>query len=1188
MATRQQGTVLWEPSDELRERATITRYMRWLESERDLRFEDYDALWRWSTEELEAFWASIWEFFEVQGSYDEVLADASMPGAKWFTGAELSYPEHIFRDRAGDRVAIRHASELREPGEWTWDELREQTARVAAGLRAMGIERGDRIVAYMPNIPETIAAFLAAASLGAVWSSCSPDFGARSVVDRFAQIEPKVLLTVDGYRYGGKDFDRGELIERVQGEMPSLERTVTLAYLGDEGDWDEAFPPTDEPLEFARVPFDHPLWVLYSSGTTGLPKAIVHSQGGILVEHLKKHNLHLDAQEGDRIFWFTTTGWMMWNFLVSVLLTEASIVLYDGNPGTPDMDVLWGLAEETGMTCFGTSAAYLASCMKAEVEPANGRDLSALRSVGSTGSPLAPEGFEWVYEHVGEKTWLFSTSGGTDMCTAFVGGVPILPVYRGEMQCRALGARVEAYDEDGNAVTDEVGELVITAPMPSMPIYFWDDEDGEKLRESYFEMYPGGLAPRRLDPHHRARHRRHHRPLGLDDQPRRHPHGHRGDLPRRARARRDHRRAGRRHRAGRRRLDAAVRRAARGRRARRRPREGDRQARPRGLLAAPRPERGVRGEGGAAHALGQGARGAGQEDPHRHSGREGGEPRLAREPGVARLLRRARRRARGVTERASTRRRFLAASAGTVGVLAFGPAFWRSALAPGAVVAGPSPYGELQGPDAQGLRLPPGFRSRIVARANQPVAGTAYPWHVFPDGGATFPLDGGGWALASNSESLAASGAGTSAIRFRSDGAIADAYRILGGTNANCAGGPTPWGAWLSCEEYDGGHVWECDPTRAGQGTIRPALGTFNHEAACVDPVARRLYMTEDKPDGALYRFTPDRYPDLTEGRLEVAVAASAGRVGWRELPDPSAITGATRDQVAGTRRFNGGEGIWFDSGHVYFSTKGDNRVWDLHAESGRLEVLYDAAAVGAGAPLRGVDNLTVTRAGELFVCEDGGNMEICVITADRTVAPFLQLVGAAAQGPLDRGNELAGVAFNPAGDRMYFSAQRAFDFGVTYEVRGPFAGAGAPGSARRSRARAERRGIAPEAARRRGAGDLGRPAAQAGLRGRDLGPRRRQRRRGVAHGRARTRPGPARLGRQAAARDAGEGAQAPRPGPRPCCASRPARGPPPGCARGASTRARLTVQVRDGDGRVHVLTRSVKVVRRRRAARDR
>ena len=491
MATTQQGDLLWEPSEERLERATLTRYLGWLRSEKGLEFDDYAALWRWSTEEIEAFWASVWEFCDVLGDYDEVLPRGGMPGAQWFSGAEVSYAEHIFRDKPGDRVAIRHASELRELGEWTWDDLREHTARIRAGLRAMGIERGDRVVAYLPNIPETIAAFLAVASLGGVWSSCSPDFGARSVIDRFAQIEPKVLLTVDGYRYGGKDFDRAELIEKVQAEMPSLERTVTLRYLGERGDWDEAFPETDEPLEFDRVPFDHPLWVLYSSGTTGLPKAIVHSQGGILLEQLKKHHLHLDAQEDDRLFWFTTTGWMMWNFLVGVLLTDASIILYDGNPGTPDMGVLWDLAERTGMTTFGTSAAYIAGCMKAELEPGQGRDLSRLRNVGSTGSPLAPEGFEWIYEHVGADTWLFSTSGGTDLCTAFVGGVPLLPVHRGELQARALGALVEAWDEDGNAVIDEVGELVITKPMPSMPLYFWDDEDGERLRESYFEMYPG-------------------------------------------------------------------------------------------------------------------------------------------------------------------------------------------------------------------------------------------------------------------------------------------------------------------------------------------------------------------------------------------------------------------------------------------------------------------------------------------------------------------------------------------------------------------------------------------------------------------------------------------------------------------------------------------------------------------------
>ncbi|MDP9293587.1 MAG: acetoacetate--CoA ligase, partial [Actinomycetota bacterium] len=445
METREEGALVWEPPEALRERATMTRYMRWLEAERGLAFEDYGALWRWSTDDLEAFWGSIWDFFGVQGRYERVLADASMPGAVWFPGTEVNYAEHALRDKSPERTAILHASELRELDEWTWEELREQVQRIAAGLRERGVQRGDRVVAYMPNMPETAAAFLAVASLGAVWSSCSPDFGARSVVDRFAQVEPKVLLAVDGYRYNGRDFDRGDVIARLQDEMPSLEHTVVLPYLGSEGDWDEAFGPSDEPLAFERVPFDHPLWILYSSGTTGLPKAIVQSQGGILLEHLKMLNLHLDAQDGDRLFWFTTTGWMMWNFLVSGLLTDAAVVLYDGSPGHPDMDVLWDLAERTGMTCFGTSASYIANCMKAEVEPAAGRDLGALRSVGSTGSPLAPEGFDWIYEQLGEDTWLFSTSGGTDLCSAFVGGVPLLPVHRGELQAPALGARVEAY-----------------------------------------------------------------------------------------------------------------------------------------------------------------------------------------------------------------------------------------------------------------------------------------------------------------------------------------------------------------------------------------------------------------------------------------------------------------------------------------------------------------------------------------------------------------------------------------------------------------------------------------------------------------------------------------------------------------------------------------------------------------------
>jgi acetoacetyl-CoA synthetase len=495
---------LWEPSAELVERSRLREYMRWLEAERGLSFGTYEELWRWSVSDLEGFWGSIWDFFDVQadGGYEQVLRSRTMPGAEWFAGAGLNYAEHVFAGKKDAEAAILHASELRELGELGWGELRAQVAATAAGLRALGVERGDRVVAYMPNIPEAIVAFLATASIGAVWSSCSPDFGPASVIDRFAQIEPKALFAVDGYRYGGKDFDRRETLAQLQAAMPSLERTVVLPYLGLDPDlsllrdtmrWDELLTSGEgADLTFERVPFDHPLWVLYSSGTTGLPKAIVQSQGGILLEHLKKLHLHVDAHPGDRLFWFTTTGWMMWNFLVSGLLTRAAIVLYDGNPGHPDMGVLWDLAERAAVTMFGTSASYIAACMKAGVEPGAGRDLDRLKAVGSTGSPLSPEGFDWIYEHIGDDTWLFSTSGGTDLCTAFVGGVALRPVYRGELQGRALGAAVEAWNEAGNSVVDEVGELVVTEPMPSMPVFFWgDDERQSRYRASYFEHYPG-------------------------------------------------------------------------------------------------------------------------------------------------------------------------------------------------------------------------------------------------------------------------------------------------------------------------------------------------------------------------------------------------------------------------------------------------------------------------------------------------------------------------------------------------------------------------------------------------------------------------------------------------------------------------------------------------------------------------
>ncbi len=503
MTEAAEGTLLWEPSEEFKENANISRFMEWLKREKGLSFSDYGELWEWSVSEVEEFWASIWEYFNVKASkpYSRVLNSRGMPGYKWFEGAELNYAEHVFRNARPDEPAVLHQSEIRPLGTVTWRELQEKVGALAAGLEELGVERGDRVVAYLPNVPEALIAFLACASLGAVWSSCSPDFGLGSVVDRFTQIEPKVLFAVDGYRYGGKDYDRTEVVAKLQEEMPTLEKTVVLPYLAEEPDtsgldnvvfWDELLSENEgAQLRFEQVPFDHPLWVLYSSGTTGLPKAIVQGHSGILLEHLKKVHLHIDLGPDDKFFWFTTTGWMMWNVLVSGLLSGSTILTYDGNPGYPDMNTLWEFAQETGMTCFGTSAGYLTACMNSGIEPGRDFDLSALKSVGSTGSPLPPEGFDWVYENVKEDLWLFSTSGGTDLCTAFVGGCPLLPVKSGELQCRSLGAKVEAFDEEGNSLVDEVGELVITEPMPSMPLYLWNDPDDERLRESYFDVFPG-------------------------------------------------------------------------------------------------------------------------------------------------------------------------------------------------------------------------------------------------------------------------------------------------------------------------------------------------------------------------------------------------------------------------------------------------------------------------------------------------------------------------------------------------------------------------------------------------------------------------------------------------------------------------------------------------------------------------
>jgi acetoacetyl-CoA synthetase len=483
------GTVLWEPPADARETTRIGHYMSWLQREHGLRFADYAALWDWSVTDLPAFWRSIWDYFEIiaHDPPTDVLADASMPGAVWFPGATVNYAEHVLRMPGlgdGDPVVLAY-SQSREPITLTARQLRDQVRKVRSGLKARGIGLGDRVAAYAPNIPETYVLLLATASLGAVFSSCAPEFGVRSVIDRWLQIEPKLLVAVDGYRYGAKAISRRDEVAAIRAAIGSIESVVTIGYLDPAvGDWAEL--TGDQPLEFEAVPFDHPLYVLYSSGTTGLPKPIVHGHGGILLEHLKILALHHDLGPSDRFFWFTTTGWMMWNFLVSAPAVGAAIVLFDGNPGYPDMSVLWDLVDEAGITYFGTSAPFLMACRKAGLTPHK-----HLKAVGSTGAPLPPEGFDWVYEAVGADLQLQSLSGGTDVCTGFVGSVPLLPVIEGVIACRCLGVRAEAYDPEGRSVIDELGELVITAPMPSMPVGFWNDPDGKRYREAYFDVYPG-------------------------------------------------------------------------------------------------------------------------------------------------------------------------------------------------------------------------------------------------------------------------------------------------------------------------------------------------------------------------------------------------------------------------------------------------------------------------------------------------------------------------------------------------------------------------------------------------------------------------------------------------------------------------------------------------------------------------
>ncbi|MFF9062339.1 acetoacetate--CoA ligase [Streptomyces sp. NPDC014882] len=491
---------LWRPDPQRTAEAQVTRFQTWAAEHHGAPSDGgYPALHRWSVDELETFWKAVTEWFDVRFStpFTRVLGDRAMPGAEWFPGATLNYAEHALRAAAGrpDEPALLHVDETHEPRPVTWSELSRQVGSLAAELRRLGVRPGDRVSAYLPNIPQAVVALLATAAVGGVWTSCAPDFGARSVLDRFQQVEPVVLFTVDGYRYGGKEHDRRDVAAELRRELPTLRAVVHVPLLGTETpegalDW-SALTAADQEPTFEQVPFDHPLWVLYSSGTTGLPKAIVQSQGGILVEHLKQLGLHCDLGPEDRFFWYTSTGWMMWNFLVSGLLTGTTVVLYDGSPGHPDTGAQWRIAERTGATLYGTSAAYVMACRKADVHPARDFDLSKLRCVATTGSPLPPDGFRWLHEEVRDDLWIASVSGGTDVCSCFAGAVPTLPVYTGELQAPCLGTDLQAWDPSGRPVVDEVGELVVTNPMPSMPVYFWNDPDGSRYHDSYFGTYPG-------------------------------------------------------------------------------------------------------------------------------------------------------------------------------------------------------------------------------------------------------------------------------------------------------------------------------------------------------------------------------------------------------------------------------------------------------------------------------------------------------------------------------------------------------------------------------------------------------------------------------------------------------------------------------------------------------------------------
>ncbi len=492
------GSVLWRPPADVLEATRVGRFMGWLRDHRELDVRDHESLWRWSVADLEGFWSAVWEFFDVtdHGARTAVLTERVMPGAAWFPGALLNYAEHALRGAGapdGD-IAVMARSQTRADIDVTWGDLRAQVARARRVLSDLGVRRGDRVAGYLPNTPEALVAFLAAAGLGAVWTSCALEFGPRSVIDRFGQVEPVVLLVAGGYGYGAKTVDRRGQIGEIRAALPTVRHVVDVEYgdwrVPDAISWPAALDGVTVPITATSpVPFDHPLVVLFSSGTTGKPKAIVHGHGGIVLEHLKNHGLSWDLGLGDVLLWYSTTAWMMWNALVSALLVGAAVVMIDGDPGHPDLSWQWRLAEETGATLMGASPGFVMACRSAGVD-LSGLDLR-IRVVGSAGSPLPVEGYAWIYQQLGPRVQLNVGSGGTDVCSGLVQNNPLLPVRAGMISGRALGVDVHAYDDDGHEVIGEPGELVVTAPMPSMPVFLWGDEDGSRLRDTYFDRYPG-------------------------------------------------------------------------------------------------------------------------------------------------------------------------------------------------------------------------------------------------------------------------------------------------------------------------------------------------------------------------------------------------------------------------------------------------------------------------------------------------------------------------------------------------------------------------------------------------------------------------------------------------------------------------------------------------------------------------